>query len=483
MVALAQQFDRLSPDSLSCSNLKRPIHVTSAHELYQSLERQWTRINAVGAMTSDVEILIIGAGPAGLAAGTCCRDGQRQFVLVESGAQVEQRDHLYAPRLSEGVGGSGLYSDGKFSFFPSATALWRLPDRAAVTGAYSWLKKLLPDFGVIPPPFPQRMDQDGTTSAVAPNGVLVSKEYPSWYMSLRERERLARALEANCGSSLIPNTSVVRVEYDKRTNSFTSYLVTNDSTERARVSSKVVIFAGGRFGPMQLFTLIPELPKVFRRLEVGVRIQQPAGSFVLQDHPQLDPKLIFRVDSQSEYRTFCCCRDGEVVTITTANLKTVSGRGDCEVSGLSNIGFNLRIADERLASTMWPPLVESLTSASKQLPIVEQWDGFLEDPDGSRVRSSSSIARLFGNQISSRLARGLSMYKSAFPMDSTTVELIAPAIEAVAFYPSIDRDLRVSPYPLWVAGDSTGTFRGLTAAFVSGYYVATQAIKYLDSKR
>jgi hypothetical protein len=38
--------------------------------------------------------------------------------------------------LTTGVGGCGLYSDGKFSFFPSATQLWQLRTRAALAASY-----------------------------------------------------------------------------------------------------------------------------------------------------------------------------------------------------------------------------------------------------------------------------------------------------------------------------------------------------------
>jgi len=32
----------------------------------------------------------------------------------------------------QGIGGAGLYSDGKLSFFPSSTELWLLPDQKAL---------------------------------------------------------------------------------------------------------------------------------------------------------------------------------------------------------------------------------------------------------------------------------------------------------------------------------------------------------------
>ena len=72
--------------------------------------------------TLESDVLVIGGGPAGLAAAAACRVHQRNYLIIEAGNRVGDRNHHDQRSLGSGVGGSGLYSDGKFSFFPSASA-------------------------------------------------------------------------------------------------------------------------------------------------------------------------------------------------------------------------------------------------------------------------------------------------------------------------------------------------------------------------
>lgn len=87
-------------------------------------------------MPETVDILVVGAGPAGLAAGVACSRHRSNFLVAESGQPLDRRDHEDQVNLTTGVGGCGLYSDGKFSFFPSATQLWQLRTRAALAASY-----------------------------------------------------------------------------------------------------------------------------------------------------------------------------------------------------------------------------------------------------------------------------------------------------------------------------------------------------------
>jgi len=47
-------------------------------------------------------------------------------------------------------------------------------------------------------------------------------------------------------------------------------------------------------------------------------------------------------------------------------------------------------------------------------------------------------------------------------------------------YPLIRPDLRSQLAHVWVAGDAVGTFRGLTAAMISGYSAALAAAKSIS---
>src|SRR5262249_8549940 len=120
-------------------------------------------------------LLVVGAGPAGLAAAAACAARDHDFRVLEIGPRAAPRHHADQRLLGTGVGGSGLYSDGKFSFFPSATALWRLPDRRALRASWGWLAELLGRFGLEAPAFP---DLDALPDLVVATG-LSRKDYPS----------------------------------------------------------------------------------------------------------------------------------------------------------------------------------------------------------------------------------------------------------------------------------------------------------------
>jgi len=82
----------------------------------------------------------------------------------------------------------------------------------------------------------------------------------------------------------------------------------------ARVEAAGVVFAGGRFGPVAWRVIFPQGPLTFHRAEVGVRLEQNAAAFFLRREAPLDPKLLAgSADGRYGWRTFCCCRGGEVV--------------------------------------------------------------------------------------------------------------------------------------------------------------------------
>src|SRR5205814_2118880 len=90
------------------------------------------------------------------------------------------------------------------------------------------------------------------------------------------------------------------------------------------ILAKALLFCGGRFGPIWLKQQDIPVRYIHRRYEIGVRIQQPSQSFFLQRYEEADPKLSWSADGIHEYRTFCCCRNGEVVVSETAGIFSVS---------------------------------------------------------------------------------------------------------------------------------------------------------------
>lgn len=397
----------------------------------------------------DLDLLVIGAGPAGLAAGVAALDRGRSVRVLERGGSAAQRDRSRSQDLVSGVGGAGLYSDGKFSFAPSATGLWTLRPSSALQEAYGWAAERLREGGLEPPPF----SAEEAARSEMTNSI---KAYPSQYMALDARERLIASLEQRLGDRL-----VVGADAQLKSNAREVIADWDGGSLRARCA----VFASGRFGPLRD---AGALTSTFRRVEVGMRVEQDASRFALDaEHVTalLDPKWIRgSADGQLEWRTFCCCRRGEVVETRFDDLCTVSGRADGPPTDRSNVGLNVRFLDVEQA-------VEALarvTGAAREGPLRIAAAELVEDPD------SSPVAQRFGGMIANALARGLEAFAADLRADVAGAVLHLPALEGVGYYPAVDSMLKVAPR-IWAAGDATGVFRGLVPALVSGRLATTSA--------
>ncbi|MBB5854006.1 hypothetical protein ACFQ05_11915 [Amycolatopsis umgeniensis] len=406
------------------------------------------------------DLIIVGAGPAGLAAASAARS--MMPLVVEAGRIVRQRRHEDPVEAVQGVGGAGLFSDGKFSFWPSATKLWSLNSHFLEL-SYSWLSRILSTVGIVAPePAWGKVGHEQTVFAG-------EKRYLSLGSSYSDRERLVEQL-ASSSVRLRVQCRVTRIVDEGG-----SWTVELDSGEK--ISSRFVIIATGRLGPLALKKWIPGAMMRHLRFEAGVRIEQPADRFFLDSHGQLDPKFIWRSDDgRVEWRTFCCCRQGKVVDTRFDGLTTACGRADCPPTGWSNVGFNVRM----FGTPEVGPAQDHLLAAAKTLrvPVRQRLSAFLDDQGSMQQETLESV---LGVHLSARLAEGLCLLMREFPEhDLTDAVLVGPTVEGVGLYPLYGETLETPARGLWVAGDLAGTFRGLTAALLSGH-VAGQAV--VDAQR
>jgi len=388
---------------------------------------------------------------------------------VDAGKPVHQRDRNADADMTHGHGGAGLFSDGKFSFFPSASELWRLPRSAALQAAYAWTCELLSSKGLDAPPFPSE-----PTAYSTQLGEWVLKTYPSDYLSLDARLELTAQLVDDLDATVVTEQKATSLKYDSEHDRFLCTFV--DKAHREfHITTRRLIIAGGRFGALGIRGLTQHFG--FRRLEVGFRIQQPAARAFFKDMKQLDPKLRFlESDGDVEWRTFCACRQGEAVLTETLGLWTVSGRADCPPTGHSNVGFNTRILDEQLASRVIGPALSAMANRESYFEVG------LRALMAGAAEERAALDRVYGPQLREIMLRGLTRLSERFNeiVESETV-LLGPTLEGVGWYPVVDGNLRLRDVPAWVAGDTCGLFRGIVAAMISGHYAATSALEDLES--
>ncbi len=421
-------------------------------------------------MNHKTDVIIIGAGIAGLAAAIACRNRGLDVVVLDRGPPLDERNRIDPSDIASGVGGAGLFSDGKFSFFPSATKLWHLKPQKDLIAAYDWFRAVIGSHQIEAPPFPLPLSnqaEDRETSS------FIEKNYNSQYMSPTARTRMIAGLLSDLGTPVRSRTSVRNIIFGEKCQ---VEVVGREAQEELHttIEGKAIVLGSGRLGPLLLHELLPPALQTFQRLEIGVRIEQPAAKFFLRDCALLDPKRIW-IDpvKNREWRTFCCCREGEVVSVWADNVLSVSGRSDVPATGRSSVGFHVRLLDRNIAEKAWA----EFKGRSERLrrPATEPLDTFLKES----AHHSNGLGNLLGPVLQSALKHGLSELLKVFPDAANDATLHGPAVEGVVYYPRVSSDLRVSELPLWVAGDACGQFRGITAAGVSGYFSGLRVSRFL----
>ncbi len=326
--------------------------------------------------------------------------------------------------------------------------------------AEGWLERTTKELGI-----PFRSSSSWGTE-VAPASGRSLKAYPSFYASMEQRAALTQALEAR--SRIVPNVTVQGVW--RARNSWVLAL-----SDGSAMYAKNVVLASGRFGAVAPSSPVTLPSRRAQRLEVGVRIEQRSDLFFLKDSPLLDPKIIWTApDPSIQWRTFCCCRDGEVVSTASGSIRTHSGRGDCPSTGRSNVGFLVRTTDPVRIEENWKDVIcgvsrGRLSSVSLQHVMAD--------------RSISLLRDYFGDFMGEYLYDGMSRLAEEEPSitgEDTTVHI--PCVEGVGWYPTHDSRLQASSDGIWVAGDCTGSFRGIVAALISGRLAGSAIVEELEKR-
>lgn len=414
-------------------------------------------------MNNNFDIAVIGAGPAGLATIQALNNSGKKVALIDSGAAIQNRNRFLHEEMTHGHGGAGLFSDGKFSFFPSATALWSLPNTQALKEAYSWTCNVLENKGLKTPPFPE-----DPTAFTVEKGSWILKEYPSDYISLDDRISLTRELVETSDAHVFERNLVEEVYYQSEDDNFSLTLHNSQDDKKYKISAKRVVFATGRFGPLNLLKTIANEHN-FHRLEVGFRIEQPSTKSFFKNMKQLDPKLRFKDnDELVEWRTFCACRNGETVLTNTLGLWTVSGHSDCPDTGYSNVGFNTRILNEDIAARTMPSVIKAMADKNNHFRVS------LKSILSNETNEVERLTNIYGSELLEHMLYGVKRLAETFPeiLDEDTY-LIGPTLEGIGWYPKLTQNLQLKDTPSWVIGDACGLFRGIVAAMISGHYIGS----------
>lgn len=399
------------------------------------------------------DAIIIGGGVSGLMTAYRLAFLNRRVLVVERGCQFYERQYDKPYDVSNGIGGSGLFSDGKLSLFPSATQLWKL-EKNALEKAYNFVDAFLQPFGVALPVFSEKW-----CLASADDSLSAEKKYESLILSKNQRTMIAFKLIQTIGpSNIVANTEIVRLV--KKDNIFEVEAISESGKVMYR--SHTVILAGGKH---QFDAMFPNMTGVqcdcYERYEVGFRVECPNDHFDFYDSEQADVKLIEKC-GRYEIRTFCCCKSGRVLESNSDGFASHNGSSsDFEKTGNSNIGFIVAIPKEYIDKNR---IGELKNRDSETVPLMD----LMERKTVVMTEEVDELIRSF--------------IKAKFPRMAQSSEglIYSPEFERFGIYPVLENQLQLGRSGIWLAGDSSGKFRGLMPSFVSGVFVADQVDGFLS---
>jgi uncharacterized FAD-dependent dehydrogenase len=457
---------------------------------------------------TDYDVIIVGAGPAGIfAALELTQGGTRRVLMLDKGPELEKR-HCPSRKkgrcmqcttcaLITGWGGSGAFSDGKLTLTTQVGGLLaEIRGEDEARQLVREVDEIWVRFGATGVHYEGDVDQIEEVSRRASLVGLRLQHYPIRHLGTERSGDILGAMHQELverGVEVRTQTNVARVLTGNGT-------VKGVETTRGQVlAAPYVIVAPGREGADWLTNLARDLDLSLsiNPVDIGVRVEMPAH--ILQPLTDLlyEPKfLYFSKAFDDRVRTFCVCPYGEVVTEWAGEVMTVNGHS---------------YANQRTDNTNFAVLVsKSFTEPFKEPIAYGKYIARLANLlSGGIIVQRLGDLRAGRRTTDQRLERCITRptLREATPGDLNLVlpyryvvnilemldalDEVAPGVASrhtllygveAKFYSSrlnLTPDLETEVENLFAAGDGAGVTRGLVQASASGILAAREIVSRL----
>jgi hypothetical protein len=459
---------------------------------------------------TDWDVIIIGAGPAGMCAANELADRGIDVLVVDRGRDIKER-HCPMEEIGKcaeckqcdvmcGVGGAGTFSDGTLNLRPDIGG-----DLAAITGddPSAWALVDYVDVLFLKYGAPEKLyTADGAEVEKLKRGAASVGvhfiEIPQRHMGSDNAPRIIENFE----NDLKSRGTVFRLNAQVRD------LLIEDNTcagvlleHGEKLSSRFTLLCPGRIGGEWVNTLVKrhDIDAKHGAIDIGVRVEVP--SIIMDPITKInhDPKFHIRTKRYDDFvRTFCTNEHGFVVKERYEGFIGTNGHSlKSRRSDNTNFAFLVRteLTEPLEDTTRYGKSVSKLaTTIGGGNPILQRmgdlrrgqrstWSRIRRNPVKNTLAdvTPGDISMAMPHRIVMDIIEGLEKLNEVIPgVASDSTLLYAPEVKFYAMELQVSRELATSTKGLYAAGDGTGLSRDIINAAATGVIAGRGILRQLE---
>lgn len=442
-------------------------------------------------MVDMKSVIIIGFGPAGLFAARELLSSNFKVIAIEKGKAPKERTKK---ELLFGVGGAGLFSDGKLNFNPfiggDLTEFLNLDDANKLIDE---VHNIFQHFGM----------NNGYT-----NNSEKMKELKE--NALKTGIRFVEIKQKHIGSDYLPgiinnmlqklieNGLDLHLETEAQELILENNVIKGIKTDKGNFYADYILFSVGRFGSQWLSKIAKsvDLETQYLPVDIGVRIETNHEITKNITNIEYCPKFHIYTKTYDDFvRTFCVNPQGFVVSESYDKFINVNGHSLRDIkSENTNFAFlvKIKLTEPQEDSNSYAQLIGKLANfLGSGKPILQRlgdlkvgrrttWGKLEKNLVQPTLKDvvPGDISLLLPHRIVTDIVEGLEALDKIMPgIDSNYTLLYAPEIKLSAMRILCSKDLQSTQYKnLFFAGDGAGLSGDIVNAACTGI-IAARGIK------